>query len=77
MSYSVIDRAGHSNYGVTGSGPIKIFQDGGIIRERGIKPTAASMFEFKDAAGNIYSSKHRPNLVNCQAPAQLQPLLKP
>jgi hypothetical protein len=53
MSYSVIDRAGHSNYGVTGSGPVKIFQDGGIIEGTWNKADRGSMFEFKDTAGNI------------------------
>jgi hypothetical protein len=53
MSYSVIDRAGHSNYGVTGTGSIKIFQDGIVTDGTWSKPDRSSMFEFKDAAGNI------------------------
>jgi hypothetical protein len=51
MSYGVIDRAGHSNYGVTGSGPIKIFQDGGVISGTWTKSDRSSMFAFKDDAG--------------------------
>jgi hypothetical protein len=53
MSYNVIDRAGHSNYGDTGSGPVKIFQDGTETDGTWNKADRNSMFEFKDAAGNI------------------------
>jgi hypothetical protein len=55
MSYGVIDRAGHSSYGATGSGAIKIFQDGAVTDGTWSKPDRSSMFEFKDAAGNIIS----------------------
>jgi hypothetical protein len=53
MSYSVIDRAGHSNYGDTGSGPVKIFQDGTVIDGTWNKADRNNMFEFKDASGNM------------------------
>jgi hypothetical protein len=53
MSYSVIDRAGHSSYAVTGSGPAKIFQDGTVVDATWNKVDRDHMFEFKDAAGNI------------------------
>jgi hypothetical protein len=53
MSYSVIDSAGHSGYGDTGSGPVKIFQDGSVIDGTWNKVDRSSMFEFKDSAGNI------------------------
>jgi len=53
MSYSVLDRAGHSNYGDTGSGSIKIFQDGTVQDGTWSKADRNSMFQFKDAAGNL------------------------
>jgi hypothetical protein len=51
MNYSVLDRAGHSNYTTSGSGPLKIFQDGGVIDGTWSKVDRGSMFEFKDANG--------------------------
>jgi hypothetical protein len=53
MSYSVIDRAGHSNYGATGSGAMYVFQDGGVTQGTWSKADRGAMFQFKDAAGNI------------------------
>jgi hypothetical protein len=51
MDYSVIDSAGHSGYGDTGSGPMYVFQDGDVIQGTWSKVDRNSMFEFKDAAG--------------------------
>jgi hypothetical protein len=51
MNYSVIDRAGHSNYADTGSGQIYVFQDGSVTQGTWSKADRASMFQFKDAAG--------------------------
>jgi hypothetical protein len=51
MSYSVIDGAGHSGYGVTGSGSMYVFQDGGVIQGTWSKADRNSMFEFKDSNG--------------------------
>jgi hypothetical protein len=51
MSYSVIDGAGHSGYGVTGSGSMYVFQDGGVIQGTWSKADRNSMFEFKDSSG--------------------------
>jgi hypothetical protein len=48
MSYSVIDRAGHSSYGITGRGQAIIFQDGGVQVGKWDKPTRNSMFNFVD-----------------------------
>jgi hypothetical protein len=53
MNYSVIDGAGHSGYGTTGSGPMKVFQDGTVTDGTWSKADRSSMFEFKDSAGNI------------------------
>jgi hypothetical protein len=55
MSYGVIDRAGHSNYGVTGSGPIKVFQDGTVIDGTWSKSDRSDMFHFKDSSGSPIS----------------------
>jgi hypothetical protein len=52
MSYSVVDSAGHSNYGTTGSGQMYVFQDGGVTAGTWSKADRGSMFAFKDAAGN-------------------------
>jgi hypothetical protein len=51
MNYSVIDAAGHSGYGVTGSGQMYVFQDGGVTQGTWSKADRNSMFEFKDASG--------------------------
>jgi hypothetical protein len=51
MSYNVIDRAGHSGYGTTGSGQIYVFQDGTVVKGTWSKADRNSMFDFKDAAG--------------------------
>jgi hypothetical protein len=53
MNYSVIDSAGHSGYGTTGSGQMYVFQDGGVTQGTWSKADRGSMFQFKDAAGNI------------------------
>jgi hypothetical protein len=51
MSYSVLDRAGHSGYGTTGSGQMYVFQDGTLTQGTWSKADRNSMFNFKDAAG--------------------------
>jgi hypothetical protein len=51
MSYSVIDKAGHSGYGTTGSGPMYAFQDGAVTPGTWAKADRNGMFDFKDAAG--------------------------
>jgi hypothetical protein len=51
MTYSVIDGAGHSSYGTTGSGAMYVFQDGGVTAGTWSKADRNSQFEFKDAAG--------------------------
>jgi len=51
MDYRIIDSAGHSGYGVNGSGPMYIFQDGGYTQGTWSKADRNNMFEFKDAAG--------------------------
>jgi hypothetical protein len=51
MSYRVIDRAGHSSYVDTGSGAMKLFQDGAEVDGTWNKADQASMFVFKDNAG--------------------------
>jgi hypothetical protein len=51
MSYSVIDGAGHSSYGATGSGPIRVFQDGGVVSGTWSKANRSDMFHFKDDNG--------------------------
>jgi hypothetical protein len=51
MDYKVIDGAGHSGYGTSGSGPMYIYQDGGYTQGTWSKATRESMFEFKDATG--------------------------
>jgi hypothetical protein len=53
MNYKVIDRAGHSSYVDTGSGPMYLFQDGTVVSGTWNKADQASMFVFKDAAGNV------------------------
>jgi hypothetical protein len=51
MSYKVIDRAGHSGYGTTGSGTMYAFQDGTVTQGTWSKADRNSMLEFKDASG--------------------------
>jgi hypothetical protein len=53
MNYKVIDRAGHSSYVDTGSGPMYAFQDGTVTTATWNKTDQASMFVFKDSAGNV------------------------
>jgi hypothetical protein len=52
MNYKVIDRAGHSSYIDTGSGPMYVFQDGTATAGTWNKTDQTSMFVFKDSAGN-------------------------
>jgi hypothetical protein len=51
MNYKVIDRAGHSSYVDTGSGAMKLFQDGTEVDGTWNKADQASMFVFKDSTG--------------------------
>jgi hypothetical protein len=52
MSYSVLDKAGHSGYGINSSGSMLVFQDGGVTAGSWSKADRNSMFVFKDSAGN-------------------------
>jgi hypothetical protein len=51
MNYKVIDRSGHSSYVDTGSGPMKLFQDGIEVDGTWNKADQGSMFVFKDSSG--------------------------
>ena len=51
MSYSIVDGGGHSDYGVTGSGTVYIFQDGFVVQGTWSKTDRSSQIEFKDANG--------------------------
>lgn len=41
----------HSNYGIIGSGPVYVFQDGGVITGTWAKASNTAQFTFKDASG--------------------------
>jgi hypothetical protein len=47
----IIDRSGHSSYVDTGSGAMKLFQDGAEVDGTWNKADQASMFSFKDSTG--------------------------
>jgi len=51
MSYSIVDSSGHSGYGTNGSGPMYVFQDGGITQGTWAKANTSSQFVFTDAKG--------------------------
>jgi hypothetical protein len=55
MPYSLgaLDSSGayYSNYGTIGSGPVYIFQDGGVITGTWAKTSSTTQFTFKDATG--------------------------
>jgi hypothetical protein len=51
MSYGIQADGKHSEYGVTGSGPVYVFQGGGVIQGTWDKADRASQFVFKDSAG--------------------------
>lgn len=49
MTYSIIDRSGHSGYITTGSGTAYIFQDGGVTAGTWTKADRTSQIIFKDS----------------------------
>ncbi|MDB5160929.1 MAG: hypothetical protein JWO96_309 [Candidatus Saccharibacteria bacterium] len=51
MSYGIESDGKHSQYGTTGSGPVYVFQDGGVTQGTWSKADRASQFVFKDTAG--------------------------
>ncbi|MDO8591345.1 MAG: DUF3048 domain-containing protein [bacterium] len=50
MSYSIVDRSGHSGYGVNAGGAVYIFQDGGVTVGTWSKAGRTSQIIFKDSA---------------------------
>jgi len=50
VPYSIVDGSGHSGYGVSGSGVVYIFQDGGATVGTWSKASRASQIVFKDSA---------------------------
>lgn len=52
MGYGIESDGQHSQYGVTGSGNVYIFQDGGVTQGTWSKADRPSQFVFKDTAGN-------------------------
>lgn len=51
MSYGINADGQHSDYSVTGSGNVYVFQDGGVTQGTWEKTDRASQFVFKDSAG--------------------------
>ena len=51
MSYGLEADGKHSEYGVTGSGNLYVFQDGGVTQGTWSKADRASQFVFKDSGG--------------------------
>ncbi len=51
IPYNLESDGYHSNYGIIGSGPVYIFQDGGVITGTWAKASNTAQFTFKDAAG--------------------------
>lgn len=52
MGYGINADGQHSDYSVTGSGNVYIFQDGGIVQGTWEKADRGSQFAFKDAGGH-------------------------
>lgn len=51
MPYSLEADGYHSDYNTIGSGPVYVFEDGGITIGQWSKPTSSSQFTFTDSAG--------------------------
>jgi hypothetical protein len=52
MGFSIVDDDGHGGYDTIGSGPLYVFQDGGVTHGSWSKASPPAQFVFKDDAGN-------------------------
>ncbi|OVE79196.1 hypothetical protein BVY00_01040 [bacterium G20] len=51
MGFSIVDSDGHGGYDTIGSGPVYVFQDGGVTNGTWTKASPPSQFLFKDTSG--------------------------
>jgi len=53
IPFSIVDGDGHGSYSVNGSGPLFIFQDGGVNVGNWYKDSRDAGYTFKDPSGNL------------------------